>query len=64
MLFAIIPYAFPIISRTLLIFMQRFMVKIRDKRKEKHTDLTWFDRLPMSMGIGKKAFTISEIRVT
>ena len=38
--------------------------KISEKWKEKHTDLTWFGRLPTSMGIGKKTFTISQIRVT
>ena len=38
--------------------------KIREKKKKKHTDLTWFGRLPTSMGTGKKTFTISQIRVT
>ena len=46
--------------------MQRFMVKNNRKKKEKeeHADLMWFGQLPTSIGIGKRIFTIYQIRVT
>ena len=28
------------------------------ENKRKHTDLTWFDRLHTSIGIGRKTFTL------
>ena len=39
-------------------------MKIREKWKEKHIDLTWFGQLPMSTRTRKKKFTISQIIVT
>ena len=33
-------------------------------RKKEHVDLTWFGKLPMSTGTGKKTFTMYQIRIT
>ena len=43
-----------------LIFVQQFLMKIR----EKHTDLMWFNRLSTLTKTKKKIFTISWIMVT
>ena len=38
----------PFLCIIVLKSVQRFMVKIRENEKEKHVDLTWFGKLPMS----------------